>query len=79
MALKSVQLPWGHEVMLSHLMPGQRKVVLSILEKITTGSDVPATDMALSRRIEDEFKVKVSRRTITACRHVLDRRKDKAA
>jgi DNA-directed RNA polymerase specialized sigma54-like protein len=65
--------------MLSHLMPGQRKVVLSILEKITTGSDVPATDMALSRRIEDEFKVKVSRRTITACRHVLDRRKDKAA
>lgn len=79
MALKSVQLPWGHEVMLSHLMPGQRKVVLSILEKITTGSDVPTTDMALSRRIEDEFKVKVSRRTITACRHVLDRRKDKAA
>jgi DNA-directed RNA polymerase specialized sigma54-like protein len=80
MALKSVLLPWDHEVMLLHLMPGQRKVVLSILEKISAkDSGAHATDMALSKRIEQDFNVKVSRRTITACRHVLNGRKDRAA
>ncbi len=79
MAMKSVQLPWDHEVMLLHLMPGQRKVVLSILEKMTGSEDVHATDLALAKRMEEEFKVKVSRRTITACRHVLNGRQDKAA
>ena len=70
MSSKSILLPWDREVLLSDLMPGQRRVVLNILEKILTdGRNV--TDQALARRVEEEYQVKVSRRTITACRHLI--------
>lgn len=72
MGLKSVLLPWGHEVLLSHLMPGQRKVVLHIMEKLLSGKQERLTDIALSKKIAESYGVSVSRRTITACRHVLD-------
>jgi DNA-directed RNA polymerase specialized sigma54-like protein len=72
MALKSVQLPWDQEVLLSALMPGQRKVVLSILERTLTGTESHhMTDAALSKKIAEQYGVNISRRTVTACRHVL--------
>jgi DNA-directed RNA polymerase specialized sigma54-like protein len=73
MSNKSVRLPWNREVMVADLMPGQRKVVLNILEKIYNDNR-KATDQALARRLEEEYQVKVSRRTITACRHLLEKR-----
>ena len=73
MSSKSVLLPWDREVLLSDLMPGQRRVVLNILEKIIAdGRNV--TDQALAHRVEQEYQVKVSRRTITACRHLLEKK-----
>lgn len=75
MALKSLLLPWDHEVMLSHLMPGQRKVVLNILDKIIVDKNRSVTDAELALQVEETFGVKVSRRTITACRHVVTGRK----
>ncbi|MCG3204182.1 MAG: hypothetical protein KCHDKBKB_00888 [Elusimicrobia bacterium] len=72
LAAKSVLLPWGREILLLDLMPGQRHVVLNILEKLRDEGKAHMTDMALSHEIEERFHVKVSRRTITACRHVLD-------
>ncbi len=71
MANKSVLLPWDHEVLLISLMPGQRKIVLEILEKLLSGGRKHITDAELARKIEASHGVKVSRRTITACRHVL--------
>jgi DNA-directed RNA polymerase specialized sigma54-like protein len=75
MGAKSVLLPWDREVMLSHLMPGQRNVVLNILEKILSNGHKQMTDMELSKLLAGSFAVKVSRRTITACRHVLNKKK----
>jgi hypothetical protein len=79
MGLKSVLTPWDHEVPLSHFMPGQRRVVLSILEKTLTSEHNHLTDAALSKKIADQYGVNVSRRTITACRHVLLKDKRLAA
>ena len=69
---KSVLLPWDREVLLLDLMPGQRRVVLHILEKLRNEGGLKMTDLALSRLIEEKYKVKISRRTVTSCRHVLD-------
>jgi hypothetical protein len=79
MGLKSVMTPWDREVPLSYFMPGQRRVVLSILEKTLTASNNHMTDAALSKKIADQYGVNVSRRTITACRHVLLKDKRLAA
>jgi DNA-directed RNA polymerase specialized sigma54-like protein len=73
MSGKSVMLPWDREVLLADLMPGQRRVVLNILEKILADGR-SATDQALARQVEEQFQVKVSRRTITACRHLLEKK-----
>jgi DNA-directed RNA polymerase specialized sigma54-like protein len=76
---KSVLLPWDTEVFLTHLMPGQRRVVLNILEKMLPEGQKNFTDMELSKKVEETYGVKVSRRTITACRHVLKTKQNKAA
>lgn len=69
---KSVLLPWDREILLLDLMPGQRRIVLEILDKLRNEGARQMTDMALSKLIEEKFQVKISRRTVTACRHVLD-------
>jgi DNA-directed RNA polymerase specialized sigma54-like protein len=71
MSLKSVLLPWDREILITDLMPGQRKVVLHILDKMMGESHKHPTDFELSRKIAESYGVKVSRRTITACRHAL--------
>lgn len=76
---KSVILPWDHEVLISALMPGQRNVVLSILDKMTVDLPAHVTDAVLAQRVADKYNVHVSRRTITACRHVLQQQHRKAA
>ncbi len=68
---KSVMLPWDKEILFVHLMPGQRKVILHVLEKILTENKQEMTDWRLAKKIEDASGIKVSRRTVTACRHVL--------
>lgn len=73
MSNKSVLLPWDREVMLADLMPGQRRVVLNILEKILSDGR-NATDQVLAKQVEEQFQVKVSRRTITACRHLIEKK-----
>ena len=70
---KSIMLPWDHEVLIAHLMPGQRKVVLNILEKMMPEGGQHMTDAALSLQIQNTFGIKVSRRTVTACRHVINK------
>lgn len=70
---KSVMLPWAHEVTLLFLMPGQRKVVLTILDKILLQKK-DLTDIKLAQEIASSYGIKVSRRTVTACRHVLENR-----
>lgn len=72
LSAKSVILPWDREVLLLDLMPGQRRVVLEIMDKLRHEGAANMTDMALSKLIEDKFQVKISRRTVNACRHVLD-------
>jgi hypothetical protein len=79
LAAKSVMLPWDREVMLASLMPGQRRVVLGILEKVASSNAGRLTDKELAALIAKDFGVSVSRRTITACRHVLDPSKRKSA
>lgn len=76
---KSVILPWDREVLLIQLMPGQRKIILQVLEKLRTEGVADITDLALSREIETRFHMKISRRTVTACRHVLIEQHKKAA
>lgn len=68
---KSILLPWGEEVLIVDLMPGQRRVVLAILEKLLPGME-SATDLEISRVLQEAHGVAVSRRTITACRHIIE-------
>ncbi len=80
LALKSVMLPWDQEVRLLDLMPGQRKVVLEAMEKILFENPIHMTDREMAELIEEKFKIKVSRRTVTVCRHILNsERPSKAA
>lgn len=75
LAFKSVLLPWEREILLTHLMPGQRRVVLSIMEKMIKSSQQKhQTDSQIAKKIAQTYGVQVSRRTITACRHVLDKK-----
>jgi len=75
--LRSVLLPWGHEVRIAHLMPGKRKVLVSIVEKFIESGQNTTTDLALTKKIVEGYGIKVSRRTVTACRHALGHRKRK--
>jgi DNA-directed RNA polymerase specialized sigma54-like protein len=68
---KSILLPWEKEVPLLYLMPGRRRVLLHILEKMLAGREKRSTDADLAREIQETTGVNVSRRTVTACRHVL--------
>ena len=79
LSLKSVLLPWGDEVLLTFLMPGQRKVVLQALEQVLSAAATRPTDQAIAKRLRDEFGLNVSRRTITACRHVLEKKDSRQA
>lgn len=79
LASKSVVLPWDREVLLTDLMPGQRQVVVDILERLRDEGAVGATDLVMSKQIEEKYQVKVSRRTITACRHFLENQKQSKA
>ncbi|MCB4756473.1 MAG: hypothetical protein LHV69_05485 [Elusimicrobia bacterium] len=79
LSFKSVLLPWEREVLITHLMPGQRRVLLSIIEKIHSHSQKRVTDAELARKIGETHGIKVSRRTITACRHVLSEKENKAS
>ncbi len=75
LACKSVHLPWGKEVYLLHLLPGQRRIVLNIVGKYLSETPRPGTDSKIAKFIEESYGVKVSRRTITACRHIIQSRK----
>lgn len=76
---KSVLLPWDREVLILDLMPGQRRVVLSILDRMMADGVANMTDARLAKHIAEKFGVRVSRRTITACRHALANRHRRAA
>jgi len=78
MSAKSVMLPWEKEVLITYLMPGQRRVLIHILDKIMGQNPTRFTDAELAQRIADDYKVKVSRRTITACRHAINLREKPA-
>lgn len=72
LSLKSVLLPWGSEVLLTHLMPGQRKVVLAVLSQMAAGKGL-GTDQESAKHLAEVYGLRVSRRTITACRHVIQK------
>jgi hypothetical protein len=78
-ASKSVMMPWGHEMLILDLMPGQRRVVLEILDRILATDSSRMTDAFLAQKIAEQHNVRVSRRTITACRHYLNALHQKAA
>lgn len=72
-ALRSVILPWKEEVPLAGLLPIRRQVLEHVLDEILTD---PASrklpDSALARRLERDFSIAVSRRTVNECRRHLE-------
>ncbi|MFN0117980.1 MAG: hypothetical protein ACKVQC_06810 [Elusimicrobiota bacterium] len=71
LALKSVLLPWDKEVLITDLMPGQRRVVLVALDKTLHENNQKWTDLQLAHHLAENYSLHVSRRTITACRHLI--------
>lgn len=70
LAHRTVRLPWGREVPMISLVPGQRHVLRDVLRHWL--SDTPAaTDATLARRLKLERGIDVSRRTVNAVRHAL--------
>ncbi|MBI3566546.1 MAG: hypothetical protein HY079_15230 [Elusimicrobia bacterium] len=70
LAHRTVRLPWGVEVPMIALVPGQRHVLKDILG-LWIASDPKQTDAALAGRLKKERGISVSRRTVNAVRHVL--------
>lgn len=67
---RTIRLPWGAEVPMISLVPGQRRVLKNIL-RLWLAADPKATDTALARRLKLERGIEVSRRTVNAVRHAL--------
>ena len=70
LAHRTVRLPWGVEVPMIALVPGQRHVLKDILG-LWIAADPKQTDAALAARLKKERGISVSRRTVNAVRHVL--------
>lgn len=67
---RSVRLPWGTEVPLAELMPGQRRTLKAILSGWLK-EEGNETDSKLAGRLKQEYGISVSRRTVNAIRHDL--------
>ncbi len=67
---RTVRLPWGVEVPMIAMVPGQRHVLKDILG-LWIAADPTQTDAALASRLKKERGISVSRRTVNAVRHVL--------
>ena len=70
LAHRTVRLPWGREVPMIALVPGQRHVLKDVLRHWLLDSP-SVTDATLARRLKVERGIDVSRRTVNAVRHVL--------
>lgn len=70
MAKRRLRLPWGEELPMIGLVPGQRHVLKDILG-LWLKDDPGQTDAALARRLKKERGIDVSRRTVNAVRHAL--------
>jgi hypothetical protein len=68
---KSFLLPWGVETPISALLPGRHQVLLIAVEKVLEKAAHSLTDAQLTAVVRKDFHLKVSRRSINACRHEL--------
>ena len=68
---RTLRLPWGVEVPMISLVPGQRHVLKDILGA-WIAANPGQTDAALAGRLKKERGISVSRRTVNAVRHALD-------
>ncbi len=71
---RSVLLPWGKEIPLIQLLPGRRRILRKVLGTWLE-EDGLTTDSRLAARLNDEYGIKVSRRTVNAVRNELGRSK----
>ena len=71
MSGRSVLLPWGEEIPLIGLAPGRRQVVRAVLATFLDKQTACETDAGLAARLEKEYGIRLSRRTVTAVRHEL--------
>lgn len=67
---RRLRLPWGEEVPMIALVPGQRHVLKDIVS-LWLKEDPAQTDGALALRLKKERGIDVSRRTVNAVRHAL--------
>ncbi|MDX6771194.1 MAG: hypothetical protein SF051_16815 [Elusimicrobiota bacterium] len=67
---RTLLLPWGPEVPMISLVPGQRHVLKDVLRG-WIAADPAATDAVLARRLKADRGIEVSRRTVNAVRHAL--------
>jgi hypothetical protein len=67
---RAIRLPWGAEVPMIALVPGQRRVLKEILSRWLAESPA-STDAEFTRRFKVERGIAVSRRTVNAVRHAL--------
>ena len=70
LAKRTIKLPWGAEVPMIALVPGQRHVLKDVL-RLWLSDGRQATDLELARRLKKERGIDVSRRTVNAVRHAL--------
>jgi len=70
LAHRTVRLPWGREVPMISLVPGQRHVLMDVLRHWLM-DDPAVTDAVLARRLKVERGIDVSRRTVNAVRHAI--------
>lgn len=67
---RRLRLPWGEEVPMIALVPGQRHVLKDIIA-LWLKEDPAQTDAVLAQRLKKERGIDVSRRTVNAVRHAL--------
>ncbi|MBI3291192.1 MAG: hypothetical protein HYZ73_00020 [Elusimicrobia bacterium] len=70
---RSLITPWGEERPLADFLPSQRRVLRAWLVRFARETQGRVTDETLRQRLAREAHLTVSRRTVTALRHHLER------
>ncbi|MBI5630025.1 MAG: hypothetical protein HY921_03970 [Elusimicrobia bacterium] len=68
---RSLKLPWGDEAPLIALLPGRRNVLRQVLGR-WLAQEPRDTDAKLAQRLNKEYGIRVSRRTVNAVRNEVE-------
>ena len=68
---KSIDTPWGQEIPLKHLFPRPKRFKKELLRQLLETNNCFSSDEAIRAKLQEEFGVTISRRSVTNLRREL--------